>query len=154
VTALVLGLGNEWRGDDAAGLEVARRLRAAGVRAVEREGEPSSLLDAWANESEVILVDAVSSSAEPGTIHRLDARAGPLPVRLFRGSTHHLSVAEAIELGRSLGRLPERIEVYGIEGRRFEAGRGLSTEVRLAVDEVARELAAKLDGPARTRPSP
>jgi hypothetical protein len=55
--------------------------------------------------------------------------------------------AAAIELGRSLGRLPKRIEVYGIEGRRFEAVRGLSPEVRLAVDEVTCELEARFEGP-------
>ncbi|MFP5364517.1 MAG: hydrogenase maturation protease, partial [Thermoleophilia bacterium] len=109
MTALVLGIGNDWRGDDAAGLEVARRLRAAGVRAAGSAGDPSGLLDAWDGEREVILVDAVRSGAAPGTLHRLDARARPLPARLFRGSTHHLSVADAVELGRALGRLPERL---------------------------------------------
>ena len=45
----MLGVGNEWRRDDGAGLEVARRLarRARrGVRVLEHEGEPSRLLDA------------------------------------------------------------------------------------------------------------
>ena len=140
MTPLVLGIGNDWRGDDGAGLEVARRLRAVGVRAVGRGGEPSSLLDAWEDEAEVILVDAVSSGAAPGTVHRLDARAGPLPPRLFGASTHHLSVADAIELGRCLGRLPQRLELYGIEGERFQAGRGLTPQVRRAVDEVTAEL--------------
>ena len=140
----MLGIGNPWRGDDAAGLEVARRLRAEGLRALEREGEPSSLLDAWEGETDVFVVDAVSSGAEPGTIHRLDARAGPLPAELFAMSTHHLSVAEAVELARALGRLPERLEVYGIEGAGFEAGSGLAPPVERAVEAVAAELAARL----------
>jgi hydrogenase maturation protease len=142
----VLGIGNPWRGDDAAGIEVARRLQAKGLRALEREGDPSSLLDAWAGESDVVLVDAVSSGAEAGTIHRLDAREGPLPAELFAVSTHHLSVAEAVELARVLGRLPERLEVYGIEGAGFEAGSGLAPAVETAVEAVAAELAARLSG--------
>jgi hydrogenase maturation protease len=123
---------------------VARRLRAVGVRSIEREGEPSGLLDAWSGEAHVILVDAVESGAGPGTVHRLDARAGPLPARLFSASTHHLSVAEAVELGRSLGGLPGRLEVVGIEGARFEAGRGLSPEVERAVGEVVAALGGRL----------
>jgi hydrogenase maturation protease len=147
VTALVLGIGNDWRGDDAAGLEVARRLRATGVRAVEREGDASGLLDAWYGERDVILVDAVHSGAVPGTIHHLDARARPLPAVLFRASTHHFGVAEAVELGRCLGRLPQRLELYGIEGGRFEAGRGLTPEVGGAVEDVTAELSRRLRRP-------
>ena len=142
----MLGIGNPWRGDDGAGLEVARRLRAEGLRALEREGEPSALLDAWAGEREVVVVDAVRSGAEPCTIHRLDARARRLPAELFAVSTHHLSVAEAVELARALGRLPERLEVYGIEGASFEAGSGLAPAVETAVEAVAAELALRLSG--------
>jgi hydrogenase maturation protease len=143
---LVVGIGNDWRSDDAAGLEVARDLRAAGVRAVARGGEPSGLLDAWDGEPEVILVDAVRSGDRPGTVHRLDARAGRLPPALLRASTHHLSVADAVELGRCLGRLPERLELYGIEGERFEAGCGLTAPVQRAVNEVTNELKRRLEG--------
>ena len=144
MTLLVLGVGNAGRGDDAAGLEVARRVGAAGIRAVEL-GEPIALLDAWDGASEVIVVDAVRSGAEPGTVHRLDARAGPLPARRFQASTHHVSVAGVVELGRSLGRLPDRLEVYGIEGGRFEAGNVLVPAVRRAVEEVATGLTRRRD---------
>ena len=139
----VLGVGNQWRRDDAAGLEVARRLDRElprGVRVLEREGEPTGLLDAWQGEREVVLVDAVTSGAKPGTVHRLDAIAAPLPAELFRASTHHMSVAEAVELGRALGRLPERLELYGIEGADFGAGSGLTPDVEHAVEGLAAEL--------------
>ena len=138
MTGLVLGIGNDWRSDDAAGLEVARRLSDA--RAIACAGDPSGLLDAWEDEPEVILVDAVSSGAAPGTVHRFDAATGPLPTRLVRGSTHHVSVAEAVELARCLQRLPARLEFIGIEGGRFDAGFGLTAEVARAVDDVAAEL--------------
>ena len=147
----VLGVGNQWRRDDAAGLEVARRLDRElprGVRVLEREGEPTGLLDAWQGEREVVLVDAVSSGAKPGTVHRLDAIAAPLPAELFRASTHHMSVADAVELGRALGRLPERLELYGIEGADFGAGSGLTPEVEHAVERLAAELRERLAEPS------
>ena len=144
MTTLVVGIGNDLRGDDAAGLEVARRLRAAGVRAVGCAGDPSGLLDVWDGERDVILVDAVRSGTAAGTLHRLDARARPLPARLLRGSTHHVGVADAVELGRALGRLPERLSLIGIEGEAFATGQGLSPAVGRAVAAVAAELTREI----------
>lgn len=141
-SALVIGVGNEWRSDDAAGLVVARRLAelAPGLRVAERAGEPVDLIDAFADQDEVILIDAVESGARPGTIHRVDAGLRKLPSELFRGSTHALGVAEAIELGRALGRLPRTLLLFGIEGRSFAAGASLSPDVERAAERLAREL--------------
>jgi hydrogenase maturation protease len=101
----------------------------------------------------VILVDAVYSGAEPGTVHRLEAHARPIPGSFFHRSTHAINVADAVELARSLGELPPRLVVYGIEGRSFEAGVGLSPEVEKAAQEVVeaalRELRTMGEGSLR-----
>jgi hydrogenase maturation protease len=143
----VVGVGNDMRGDDAAGLVVARRLRALAPEAdvIERSGEPAELLDALDDGGEgVVLVDAVFSGAPPGEIHRLDASEVALP---FAGgaSTHGLGLAETIELGRALGRLPPQLLVYGIEGGAFELGAPLSPEVARAAATVAAELLRLLE---------
>ena len=88
-----------------------------------------------------MLVDAVRSGAPPGTIHRLDARAAPIPTGFFHYSTHAFSVAEAVELARSLDQLPPHLIVYGIEGENFEAGVGLSAAVEQAVESVVERAA-------------
>lgn len=145
----VVGVGNRFRRDDAAGLEVASRLRVTrppGVRVLEEEGEPASLIDSWTLMQEALLVDAVSSDAEPGTLHRFDATHEPLPAELFRPSTHALGVADAVELARQLDRLPSRIAVYGIEGENFEAGQGLSPAVEATVQALVDELHEELGG--------
>jgi hydrogenase maturation protease len=132
----VIGLGNEWRSDDAVGLEVARRL---GGRTL--TGEPIGLVEALDGEDEVVLVDAVSSAAPAGTVHSFDASSAPLPAALFgASSTHALGLAEALELARSLGRLPGRVQVYGVEGESFAFGRGLSGEVAAAADRLVDEV--------------
>jgi hydrogenase maturation protease len=144
---LVIGVGNEWRRDDAAGLVVAARLcrtHLPGVRVIEHEGEPLDLLEEWSGYAAALVLDAVSSGAEPGTIHRLDALAAKLPAELSRGSTHALGVAEAVELGCALERLPRRLLVFGIEGERFDAGAGLSPEVERAAARLVDELAELL----------
>lgn len=136
---LVLGLGNEFRGDDGVGRVLARRLREAawpGVAVREESGEGAVLMEAWKDADAVILVDAVQSVDAPGTIHRLDARAQSMPSKFFHYSTHAFSVAEAVELARALNQLPPRLVIYGIEGGDFTAGEQLSPEVAAAVDEV------------------
>ena len=134
-------MGNAWRNDDRAGLEVARLLAGTeGVEVLEREGEPTSLIDSWQGTGALWLADAVSSGAEPGTVHRHDAGAGPLPARLYDTSTHHVGLAEAVELARALGRLPERVVVYGIEGASFETGETLSPVVQEAAARVAEAI--------------
>ncbi len=133
-------MGNPWRCDDAAGLRVAGRLRGTlppDVELLEREGEPTALIDAWEGATTLWLVDAVSSGAEPGTLHRLDASQRELPTELFRRSTHHVGVAEAVELARVLGRLPGRTVVFGIEGGSFEIGDELTPAVAAAVEQTA-----------------
>lgn len=137
---LVIGVGNPYRRDDAAGRLALRQLRGRFPREVatlEHDGEGTSLMEAWQGADLVILVDAVQSRATPGSVHRFDAGAAPLPATGMRDSTHAVGVPEAVELARALGRLPPRLIVYGITGRTFDAGEGLSPEVARAVNDVA-----------------
>src|SRR5689334_5648527 len=116
---LVLGIGNDYRRDDGAGLIVARRVRAAAppqVQVREASGDGAALLDAWAGAAWVIVCDAVEAGGAPGTIYRIETAKRPLPSDLFTTSTHAFSLASAIELARTLGRLPGRVTVYGIQG--------------------------------------
>jgi hydrogenase maturation protease len=149
MTVCVVGVGNALRGDDAVGLEVARLLDGTlpeGVRLVECEGEPVALLSSWEDCDAAIVVDATESGAEPGTVRRLEAHDGPLAPELQRASTHLLGVADAVELARALGRLPERTIVYGIEGGSFDTGAPLSHAVRSAAAAVAESIRRELSG--------
>jgi hydrogenase maturation protease len=150
--ALVIGIGNPDRGDDAAGLEVARRLRARGPQGVtvrESSGDASGLLEAFAGHSTVVLVDAASGGGRPGETRRLEAHTQPLPTSLFHSSTHSWGVAEAVELARTLGQLPPRVIVYAIEGRSFDSGRCLSAPVRKAVARVLEHVLREVEGVPR-----
>ena len=138
---LIIGIGNEYRGDDTVGLIVARRLKerlADSAKILEQSGDGAALMDAWRDAEKVIIIDAVMSGAEPGTIHRFDANARPITKDAFRCSTHAFGVAETIELARALGEISRSLVVYGVEGKNFAAGVGLSPEVERAVGEVVR----------------
>lgn len=151
---LFIGIGNPLRGDDVAGLLAARALRRSkdlgvsrtpnpsssegeGIEVRELEGEPVDLIEAWEGAELALVADAVSSGATPGEVHRIDASAAPLPAALAGPSTHALGLAEAVELGRALERLPSRLIVYGIEAARFEAGAEPGAAVRAAAERVA-----------------
>lgn len=145
---LILGVGNSDRSDDAAGLLVARRLRELGVDAQGHTGDPLALIDAWDGASEAILIDTVVSGATPGTVTKYEAGKAPLPPDPFCCSTHAFGIAETVEIARSLGRLPARLLIYGIEGVSFEIGGSVSTEVAVAVERVAREIAGRAQATA------
>lgn len=136
---LIIGVGNEYRADDGVGLLVARRLRkilSAPVTIIEQSGEGTALIEAWKDFQNVILIDAVHSGVEPGTIFRFEAHQQSIPTQFFHYSTHAFSVAEAIELARALRQLPASLIVYGIEGKNFAAGISLSPEVDKVIPEV------------------
>jgi hydrogenase maturation protease len=141
---VVIGIGNTFRGDDAAGIEVARMLRdlvPTEVKVLEHDGEPISLLDAWEGASTAYVIDAVRAQDPTGTLHRIEIREGALvPSSPRRDSSHALGLGEAVSLARALERLPERLVLIGITGEAFEAGDALSDTVRGAVERVAREV--------------
>ena len=144
---LIIGLGNDYRGDDAVGRVLARRLQAiAGdnVRVLEESGEGVALMESWKGGDFVILIDAVHSSGAPGTVHRFDTATQRVPGSFFHYSTHAFSVAEAVELARALNQLPLRLIVYGIEGKNFDSRVGLSPEVQVAAEEVFRLVKEEL----------
>jgi hydrogenase maturation protease len=138
---VVIGIGNAYRGDDAVGPVVARCLQG---KLQERErvtvltvsGDGTDLLASWKKAEVVVLIDAVQSGARPGTVHRIEAGERPLPRTFSRCSTHTFGVAEAVELARTLHQLPPHLIVYGIEGKAFKVGTGLSAAVMQAVPEV------------------
>ena len=151
---LVIGVGNEIRGDDAAGLRVTRELRTLlkeRVRVVDCPGGVTELLDLWEGRERVYVVDAVQSGGAPGSWLRVPVGKAPLPSTLAGTSTHGLSLASAVALGQILDRMPKHLVVYGIEAIRFEPGTEPSPEVLRGIGEVTRALAVEL---ARPVPDP
>lgn len=146
---VVIGVGNAIRGDDGAGLAVAEEVRNRAADAVDVrvcEEEPSRLIDALGDADVAFIVDAVSTGASGGSVHRFDASDKAIPARELRSSTHALGIAETLELARALGRLPRRTVVFGVEGLDFTAHEGLTPAV---ADGVVHAAAAVLKEVAR-----
>ena len=142
---LIIGVGNIFRGDDAMGLAAARRLREMqlpGVKVLEVDGDISALAEGWQGARRVVVIDAVASKSEAGRIFRFAAHTEPLPRRLFATccSCHAFGLAEQIEIARSLKQLPPSLMVYGLEGKDFMLGSGLSPEVQEALPRLVQQI--------------
>ena len=95
---LVIGVGNEFRGDDAAGVIIAKKVqkqKLPGVKIKLESGEGAALIEAWKNFDLTIIVDASHSNSKAGKIFRFDAKTQKMPESFFYYSTHAFSVAEA-----------------------------------------------------------
>jgi len=141
---VIIGIGTDTGGDDAAGLLVAQRLRALGIEALDYSGEVLGLLDRWEGARSVILIDAMRSGRAVGSVAVLDAREAPWAGEELHVSTHGLGLFEALSLAERLDRLPPRVVIYAIEGRSFEPGSQVSPEVLVAVEEAARRIAREV----------
>jgi hydrogenase maturation protease len=142
---LVAGIGNIFLGDDAFGVEVARRLASHtlpdGARVVDfgiRGLDLSyALLDGY---EAVVLVDAVPRGGRPGTLYVLELDAVE-PIEEAAGAPvegHNLDPARVLRLAASLGASVGRVMLVGCEPTPLdeadEFGAGLSATASAAVD--------------------
>lgn len=144
----IIGVGNLFRADDAVGLLAAQRLKDLvqdRAEVIEAELAGLDVLDLMSGTSAVILIDAARSGQPSGTIHRLDASADPISGDLFPHSTHVLNAVDAIEMGRTLGLLPPRVVLFGVEVGDTTAGNALSPAVAQALGQVVEQVLHELE---------
>ncbi len=147
----IIGLGNLFRGDDAAGILAVRRLRSLidkewkRVECHEAESGGPELLDMMKYADTVILIDAARSGRKVGTIHELNVSNDSIRLTIFPHSTHALNLVETIELGRVLGRLPPHVIIYGVEVGVVPTTREVSPEVSHAVEKVVEAIIQQLE---------
>jgi len=123
VSVLVIGIGSP-HGSDSLGWEVVKLLqgdkfisqqRRLKLLCMDRPG--TRLLEAMQANDKVILVDAVSTTQQPGSLVRLGV--DDINIENISGnnkmSTHSIGLAETLELGRTLQRLPSQVLLLGLE---------------------------------------
>jgi hydrogenase maturation protease len=147
---VIIGLGNEFRGDDAAGLAVIDQLRSRGlpgVRLIASDGDPVAMMDAWDGAESVIVVDAVVSGDTAGTVH-IWHDSVPSASQSARSSSHQLDLADTLALADALSRSPRGLVVIGIEAAVVAPGRSMTPEVLSGVDRATDVAAAMCCHPA------
>lgn len=155
--SLIVGFGNELRGDDGAGLAVVRRLAErglpAGVRAAEVGiGGVALVHELMAGCDRLVIVDAVRRGGAPGTVYVLTptlpdlGEEGARAEHAALADAHFAEPYRALVLAKALGVAPRDISVVGIEpGETEELRESLTAPVGRAIAlaaERALEIAA------------
>jgi hydrogenase maturation protease len=148
-TAVIVGIGDARKRDDAAGLMIARELMERtlpeDVEVVVAGEEGFDLVAAIDSASRAIILAAIQLGEEPGTVHALspgdaEARAN------YISSPGEVALIDALELSKMRGG-PD-VLIVGIEPAEIVPGQTLHPEVQASVGEAA-ELARDLATGAR-----
>ena len=141
---LVAGIGNIFMGDDAFGVEVARRLAErplpAGVEVGDFGIRGIDLMYALGEGYDAaVFVDAVPRGEPPGTLSVIEPELEEGEATL---DAHGMDPVKVLSLARQVGSVPERILVVGCEpavrmtGDEEEVVGELSEPVRAAIDDA------------------
>src|SRR5262245_19946120 len=136
-TAVVIGIGNDFRHDDAVGLAVAHQIaeRALpGVRVVTGIGEPAALVEAWRGGTLAVVVDAAAGAdSTPGRIRRWTARDLQTVAAV---SSHALGLTQTCALGQALAQMPHALVIFTVEVADTSHGIGLTPAVAATVPDL------------------
>jgi hydrogenase maturation protease len=163
---LIAGIGNVFFGDDAFGVEVARRMALLtlpegvhvvdfGIRGLDLT---YALLDPW---DAVILVDALPRGGAVGTVYSLEIEDNPSGEAGAALEPHAMDPVKVLRMARDLGSTIKAIFLVGCEPAPLEADdmrMEMSEPVRAAVEEatvVTQALVGRLlaNGPAEQQTS-
>ncbi len=146
---LIGGIGNVLLGDDGVGPYVIRLLAARyefeeGVEIVDLGTPALDLIDHFAANEAVILIDSVDTKAEPGAVllyRKADIMRLNPGVRM---DPHSPALVDALMSAEMFGVAASDVLLVGIEAETFEVGCTLSQPVaasmELAIGEVLHEL--------------
>jgi hydrogenase maturation protease len=147
-----LGLGNLLLTDDGAGLRLLRDLRrevgeTGAIDFVDGGTQGLALLGYLADRREVVILDAVSLGAPPGTVHVLgEPEIAQLRAR-HAATAHEGNGLEILAMAQLLGEAPGHVTVVGIEPAEVRTGVELSRAVESALPEAlaaARRVLAEI----------
>jgi len=136
---LVLGIGNILLRDEGVGVRVIEQMQEMhlpdGVELVDGGTGGADLIDVLAERQKVIVIDAVQSDCEAGTVLRFTAEDLVRPNQASM-SLHEIGLAESLIMTRQLGCAPEDVVIFGIRSKSTECGLELSKEIAASVPKV------------------
>jgi hydrogenase maturation protease len=137
---VVVGCGNSLLKDEGFGIHVARELQRMelpkNVEVHDAGTGGLAILDLLEGAESAIIVDAMKLGLKPGTIKVFSLKNMP-PPSAFSFSTHELDLVTTLRVGEELQRLPEKVEVIGVEAKEIkEFGTDLSKELENSKNKV------------------
>jgi hydrogenase maturation protease len=148
VTTLVLGVGNLLLSDEGVGLRVVERLTATyelppTVQVLDGGTLGMDLLYYLEGIDYLLIIDAVETGSEPGTLVRLENDDVPafLSVKI---SPHQIGVPDMLFAARLQEIYPERVVLFGIQPANLAVGLELSPEVAEQLDVLVEQVVDQL----------
>ena len=153
MSILVIGVGNVLLTDEGIGVRTLEALEQRYTFSDGPLGQKVELLDGgtagmelmeiMARRDHVILLDAVNTGAEPGTLVTLEDDEVPA---LFRSriSPHQLGISDLLGVMSLTGELPKRFTLFGAVPFSIDTGIELSAEMATKVDPLVEQVVTKL----------
>jgi hydrogenase maturation protease len=137
---VVIGLGNPLLSDDAIGLEAAARLTArfelpADVEVADGGTWGIKLLPDIEHADRLLLLDAIDTAAQPGTVTRLDGEQIPATLAVLM-SPHQVDLREVLAVCALRGTTPREMVALGVQPESMATHVGMSTAVLASIDAL------------------
>jgi len=149
MSVLVLGVGNILLTDEGIGVRTVESLLekyqfSDDVEVVDGGTAGMELLEIIANKEHVILIDAVNTGAESGTIVTLVDEEVPA---LFRSriSPHQLGISDLLGVMAITGETPKHFTLFGVVPFSMATGVELTTEMLPLKDILVNNVVTKLE---------
>jgi hydrogenase maturation protease len=145
-STLILGLGNNLRGDDGAGPAVVTALLFMDlpqqIEIVDGGTLGLEIVLLLQGYERVIIVDAADMGLQPGQWRRFTLDTAELKINenKLRGTLHAAGLAEALVLAGALDMLPETLIFYGIQPEEIDWSDNLSAPVQAAIPNIAKAI--------------
>lgn len=145
---LVLGVGNTLMGDEGVGVHVIERLLAGykipeEVHVLDGGVLGMDLLYYLEGIENLLLVDAVETHKEPGTIIRLEDDEVPAFLSM-KISPHQVGVPDMLAAAKFKDMYPKRLVLWGIQPELLEMGLELSPLIASKVDTLTENIVGQL----------
>ncbi len=147
LNVLVLGLGNILLSDEGVGVKAVEELQTRydcshAVEIVDGGTMGLELLPYFEERSHILIVDAVKSGNEPGTVTRIE---DPPAFLQEKTSPHQIGLPDVLRIAAITGSLPRNVILLGIEPKQLSTGLDLSTEVALNLNRLVEMVVEELD---------
>lgn len=142
-TPIIIGIGNEFRGDDAVGIIIARKLKKdfPTLEIIEFQQTELDLIDYFKRFKSVVLIDAISSTeSKKGTIEKFIIDQDFEFSRLNYFSSHSISLGEILGIAKIMNSLPNKLVIIGINASNFQMGTQISFDIEATYLLVKEEI--------------
>ena len=150
MSTLVLGIGNLVMSDDGIGVRVVQQLAAqyrfpAGVRILDGGTLGLDLLPQLEGVERLLVVDAVETGREPGSLVRLAGEYVPIVLET-KVSPHQMGLKDLLAVAMLQGFAPREMVLLGVQPALLEMGMELSPPVAAQQETLVRKVLAELTG--------